>query len=84
MAVHLLFMQLDNPVHNWDVPAFHLEDKDLTSLQWFILVVSQEEKVPSIECRLHTTTGWIGRGYFCSFWVSSDIKPPTGNTLIVE
>ena len=64
IAVYLLFMQLDDPVHDWYVPAFHLEDKDLTSLQWFILVVGQEEKVPSIECGLHTTTGWIERGNF--------------------
>ena len=60
----LLFMQLDDPMHNGDVPAFDLENEDLTSLQWFFLVVCQEEKVTSIERRLHTTTATMKEEMF--------------------
>ena len=49
-------MQLDDPVDDGDVPAFNLEDEDFTSLQWFLLIVGQEEKITTIECRLHTPT----------------------------
>ena len=43
-------------MHNGDVPAFHLENKYLPSLYGFILVVGEEEKIPTVEGWLHTTT----------------------------
>ena len=47
-------------MHNGDIPAFHLENEYLPSLYGLILVVSQEEKVPTVEGRLHTTTAHGG------------------------
>ena len=49
-------MDLDDAMYNGDVPILHLEDEYLPSLHRVLPIVGEEEKVTSIECRLHATT----------------------------
>lgn len=48
-------MNLQDTVHNWDVPVLDLEDHDLANANRRILIV-QEQDVSSLECRLHRST----------------------------
>ena len=50
-------MDLDDAVHDGDVPALHLEDEDLPGLDGLRLVVGEEQEVSTVERRLHTATG---------------------------
>ena len=50
-------MDLDDAVHDGDVPALHLEDEDLPGLDGLHLVVGEEEEVSTVERRLHAATG---------------------------
>ena len=60
--VSSLLVDFDNPVHNWYVSTFDLEHKLLPSLEGLVLVVSEEEKVSTIEDWLHATTKTQQRG----------------------
>ena len=75
-------MELYHPVHDGDVPTFDLEDEDLPSLHWVVLVVGEEQQVTSEESRLHATTGMQKRpshmpvqsGYYPNLGVYSHIQ----------
>ena len=49
-------MDLNDTMHDGDVPVFNLENEYLSGLDRVLTVVCQEKQVTSIECWLHTTT----------------------------
>ena len=49
-------MDLNDAMHDGDVPVLNLENEYLSGLDWVLTVVCQEKQVTSIECWLHTTT----------------------------
>ena len=56
-------MEFDHPVHDGDVATFDLEDEDLPGLDGVVLVVGEEEQVPSVERWLHATTTHTSRAH---------------------
>ena len=49
-------MDLNDAMHDGDVPVLNLENEYLSGLDWVLTVVCQEKQVTSIECWLHATT----------------------------
>ena len=49
------FMELDDPVHNRNVPAFYIEYYNLPCSEGRISL-TEEQNIPSVECRFHTST----------------------------
>ena len=49
-------MDLDDTMYNGDVPTPHLENEYLPSHYRLLFAVGEEEKVTTIESRLHATT----------------------------
>lgn len=52
----LLFVDLEDSVDDWDVPAFDFEDNNFTNSDGLFRGVCKEEQVPSVEGGLHGTT----------------------------
>lgn len=55
-SVTVPFMDLYNTMNDGYVPVLHLKNEDFTSLYRIILVVGEEQQVPSVEGWLHATT----------------------------
>lgn len=56
MALILLFMKFKYSVYNRYIPAFDFENNDLANSHWLILIISEEEQIASMKCRLHAAT----------------------------
>ena len=49
-------MDFNHSVHDGDVPVPDLENKYFPSLHWVLMAIGEEQQIPSVECRFHTTT----------------------------
>lgn len=49
-------MEFDNSMYNWDITTLDFEDNNFTNSDRFFSVIGQEEKVATMESRLHATT----------------------------
>lgn len=56
MAWILLFMKFKYSVYNRYIPALDFENNDLAHSHWLILIISEEEQITSMKCRLHAAT----------------------------
>ena len=54
-----LFVHFEDPVHDGDVPALHLEHYNLPHTDGLLPVVGQKQQVPPVEGWLHATTATL-------------------------